>query len=260
MTIPIYQVDAFAEAPFQGNPAAVCPLDEWLPDDLLQSIATENNLSETAYFVKTGDHYHLRWFTPVAEVDLCGHATLASAFVLFEFLKIDQDLVSFHTRSGPLLVSRQDDRIVMDFPSRSIEPCDTPAILSESLGLAPQECYRTDDYFAVFNNEDEIRSLQPDFSLLKNLETRGIIVTAPGDAVDFVSRFFAPRHNIDEDPVTGSAHCLLAPYWAKRLGRTTLRAQQLSQRTGHLECRLADDRVIISGKVRPYLQGTITIA
>ncbi|MCH6258280.1 PhzF family phenazine biosynthesis protein [Puniceicoccaceae bacterium K14] len=258
MKLPIYQVDAFAEKPFSGNPAAVCPLEEWLPDHTLQAIAEENNLSETAYYVKEGDSYRIRWFTPNKEVDLCGHATLAAAYVLF-MLSNDQNDLSFKSRSGPLSVSKFEDTLTLNFPQQPGTLCDAPQNLSEALGKAPSECYAADDYMAVFESEADILSLEPDFSLLQSLQLRGVIATAPGESCDFVSRFFAPKYGIDEDPVTGSAHCTLTPYWSARLRKEKLNAQQLSKRRGHLTCEQHDDRILISGKAILYLEGSIFI-
>lgn len=259
MKIPIYQVDAFAEKPFEGNPAAVCPLDDWLPDETLQAIATENNLSETAFFIPRDDSYDLRWFTPVSEVDLCGHATLASAHVVFSKLNPNSSKILFQSRSGLLPVSRDGERLILDFPSQPGTKCPTPELLVNALGIAPIECYQSTDLMAVFDNQVQIEDMDPDFRLLKDIDVRGIIVTAAGEETDFVSRFFAPRHNIDEDPVTGSAHCMLAPYWSQKLGSHSLSAKQLSRRTGTLHCEIAGDRVLISGKTLLYLEGEIFV-
>ena len=259
MKLPIFQIDAFADAQFQGNPAAVCPLPEWLPDEVLQSIAEENNLAETAFYVKSDGHYDLRWFTPLREVDLCGHATLAAAHVLFALCETTDSQISFQSRSGPLRVLREDDLLTLDFPSQVGVPCEVPAGMAAALGASPNACYRAMDYMAVFESEAEIIALAPDFRGLAALDLRGVIVTAPGKTADFVSRFFAPNYGIDEDPVTGSAHCTLAPYWAVRLGKSVMDARQLSKRTGTLRCRVEGDRVFISGKAVTYLEGTIQI-
>ncbi len=259
MEIPYFQVDAFTDRIFGGNPAGVCPLHEWLDDDVLQAIATENNLSETAFFVKAADSYHLRWFTPVSEVDLCGHATLGTAHVLFRHLGHEGDTVRFTTRSGVLVVRQAGPRLEMDFPSRPGEPVDPPADLIAGLGIQPVKVFRSRDYMAIYEREEQIHSLRPDHNRLVNLECTGIIVTAPGEAVDFVSRFFAPAEGIPEDPVTGSAHCTLIPYWADRLGRTTLHARQVSARGGELFCRLQGDRVSIAGQAVTFMTGSIEI-
>jgi predicted PhzF superfamily epimerase YddE/YHI9 len=260
MKLPIFHIDAFAEAPFQGNPAAVCPLDSWLPDELLQSIAQENNLAETAFYVAKDEGYELRWFTPTKEVDLCGHATLAAAHVLLNSAGVAQSQVTFQSRSGQLRVFREEAFLTLDFPAQVGVACEVPVGLAEGLGARPRACYRAMDYMAVFESEEEIVAIAPDHRRLATLELRGVIVTAPGRSCDFVSRFFAPKYGIDEDPVTGSAHCTLAPYWAERLGKSTLQARQLSKRTGTLRCRLEGDRVFISGQTVPYLEGTIRAA
>ena len=257
MKLPIFQIDAFADVLFQGNPAAVCPLDSWLPDKVLQSIAEENNLAETAFYVRKNDHYDLRWFTPTKEVDLCGHATLAAAHVLFGLNGFNK--ITFQTRSGTLHVLREDNLLTLDFPAQVGVPCEIPTGMVEALGRKPHACYRAMDYLAVFDNEEEVVAMTPDFRRLTVLDLRGVIVTAPGRTVDFVSRFFAPNYGIDEDPVTGSAHCALAPYWAKRLGKPTMNARQLSKRTGTLRCRVEGERVFISGRTVAYLEGTIQI-
>lgn len=259
MKLPIFQIDAFADAPFQGNPAAVCPLDDWLPDGVLQSIAEENNLAETAFYVGRDGHYDLRWFTPTKEVDLCGHATLAAAHVVFMLDRVGRSLVTFQSRSGPLRVCREDDLLTLDFPAQVGVCCEIPAGMTEALGASPRECYRAMDYMAVFEDEEEIAAMTPDFRQLRTLDLRGVIVTSPGRTSDFVSRFFAPNYGVDEDPVTGSAHCTLAPYWAGRLGKHTLHARQLSKRTGTLRCRVAGDRVLISGRTAAYMEGTIQV-
>lgn len=260
MKIKQFQVDAFARKAFEGNPAAVCPLPAWLPDATMQAIAAENNLSETAFFVPGTDGFELRWFTPVAEVDLCGHATLASAHVLFNELGYDGSELRFATRSGELRVRRADHGLLaMDFPAIDSQPCVVPRELIAGLGVEPDEVYAADDYLAVFSDVQAIRNLALDFVALSKLDLRGVIATAPGEGEDFVSRFFAPRYGIAEDPVTGSAHCALAPYWTKRLGKSVLRARQLSQRGGDVLCELAGDRVIISGAAVTFLEGELRI-
>jgi PhzF family phenazine biosynthesis protein len=262
MKLPLYQIDAFASRIFAGNPAAVCPLDTWLDDDVMQSIAAENNLAETAFFVPGGDGYRLRWFTPVAEVDLCGHATLAAGFVVFRYLRPEAETVTFDSRSGPLTVTREADRLTLDFPALPVsEPLPPEELrpVAAALGAEPLEVRRGMDLMAVFATEAEVQGLQPDMALLSQLETRGVIATAPGEEVDFVSRFFAPALGIPEDPVTGSAHCALAPYWAPLIGKVQLMALQLSPRGGELLCEVAEERVRISGSAVLYLEGTIHV-
>ena len=263
MNIDLYQVDAFASKVFEGNPAAVCPLHEWLADDILLKIAMENNLSETAFFVEQGDGYKLRWFTPVAEVDLCGHATLASAHVLFEHLGYEREKILFYSNSGELRVKKEDPELVMDFPKTPADKTTPPETLLKGLGLEleTEEVYRSVDYMVVMDSQAGVAALDPDYHLLKKLDTRGIIATAPADHqdTDFVSRFFAPALGIDEDPVTGSAHTMLAPYWAERLAKDTLRARQLSSRGGEVLCRVSNERVELSGRAVTYLEGTIEV-
>ncbi|MGQ9633118.1 MAG: PhzF family phenazine biosynthesis protein [Bryobacteraceae bacterium] len=259
MKIPLFQVDAFTAELFRGNPAAVCPLDEWLPEPLLQSIAAENNLSETAFFVRRGGRFELRWFTPTVEVDLCGHATLASAFVILHYLEPDSKEVVFETRSGELRVKREDDWFAMDFPARPPSPCPEPPELAEALGAAPREVWSSRDLLAVLDSEKAVRELTPRFELLRRLDTFAVIVTAPGDEADFVSRFFAPRAGVDEDPVTGSAHCTLIPYWAGRLAKSKLRALQVSRRGGELLCEHHGTRVTIKGRCVLFLEGYISV-
>jgi PhzF family phenazine biosynthesis protein len=257
MKIPIYQIDAFTSRVFSGNPAAVCPLEQWLEDDLLQAIAQENNLSETAFFVPAQDGYHIRWFTPVAEVDLCGHATLASAFVIFNHLDRSEKRVTFESRSGALAVTLEGDWLSMDFPSQPPRACEAPPELLEALGEKPTQALRSEDYFIVFPDEDAVRRLSPDMTKLKQVDLRGIIVTARGKEVDFVSRFFAPNLGVDEDPVTGSAHCALVPYWSKQLDKKELHALQVSRRGGELYCRDLGERVAIAGRAVEYMKGIL---
>lgn len=257
MRIPIYQVDAFADRLFAGNPAAVCVLKQWPPDELLKAIAAENNLSETAFLTGNGARYRLRWFTPVVEVDLCGHATLAAAFVVFRFMEPELDAVRFETRSGELTVRRRDDWLEMDFPSRPPAPTEPPAGLLEALGRPPREIWKARDYMAVYDNEDDVRALTPEMAALSRVDMFAVIVTARGREADFVSRFFAPAAGVPEDPVTGSAHCTLAPYWASRLGKNALRARQLSRRGGEILCEMRGDRVALSGRAVLYLRGII---
>jgi predicted PhzF superfamily epimerase YddE/YHI9 len=259
MKLSIYQIDAFAEKPFEGNPAAVIPLQTWLPDALLQNIAQENNLSETAYFVEEGDHYRIRWFTPVAEVKLCGHATLASAYVLFNILGFGADQVLFTSQSGQLSVLRRGDSLQLDFPQTILARCECPPEISDAFGIEPLEVWRADDYMAVYRSEAEIAALDPDFTKLRKLETRGVIATARGVDTDFVCRFFAPRLGIDEDPATGSAYCALTPYWADMTGKQQLSAAQLSKRGARIECELHGERVFVSGTAVKFLEGRIEI-
>jgi PhzF family phenazine biosynthesis protein len=248
MKLPIYQVDAFTSRVFHGNPAAVCPLPSWLPDETLQSIALENNLSETAFLVGEGGSREIRWMTPTQEVDLCGHATLASAFVIFERLSRELSEVVFSSRSGPLWVRRQGERLVLDFPARPPRRCEPPAGLAEALGRPPLEVWAARDLMALYADEDEVRGLRPDMQKLRAVDTFAVIVTAPGREADFVSRFFGPRVGVPEDPVTGSAHCALAPYWAERLGRTRLLGYQASQRGGTVHVEHAGTRVRLAGQ------------
>ncbi|MGA8026262.1 MAG: PhzF family phenazine biosynthesis protein [Bryobacteraceae bacterium] len=259
MELPIYQVDAFTSAVFAGNPAAICPLKEWLPDETLQSIAAENNLAETAYFIRNGDSFLLRWFTPVCEVDLCGHATLASAYVLFNELRELGDALHFQTKSGELTVTRDGDLLTMDFPSRPPAKTDADPRLQAALGGNPLEILGARDYLVRYASADEVSNLSPDMEALKRIDRYAFIATAPGTDCDFVSRFFAPGKGIPEDPVTGSAHCTLIPYWAEKLGKTSLRARQISPRGGELFCELAGDRVKIAGRAALFLKGTILV-
>ncbi|MDB5250740.1 MAG: PhzF family phenazine biosynthesis protein [Segetibacter sp.] len=251
----IYKVDAFTSFLFGGNPAAVCPLETWLPDELMQKLAAENNLSETAFFVKEGDNYHLRWFTPEFEIDLCGHATLATAFILFTQLNYTADVISFQTKSGQLEVRRKEDLFELNFPSRVPQSCEPPEALLKGFNFPPSKVLKSRDYFLVYDDERTIRELVPDFQYLNTLNAVGIIVTAAGKEADFVSRFFVPNSVIGEDPVTGSAHCNLIPYWAKELNKSTLTAKQLSKREGELFCEHKGDRVTMAGKAVLYLKG-----
>jgi len=259
MKIPCYQVDAFAGQVFRGNPAAVCLLDAWLPDAVMQHIAAENNLAETAFTVPHGNGFDLRWFTPTIEMDLCGHATLAAAFVLFVERGFSGRAIEFHSRSGSLRVSREGEILTLDFPARPPQPCNPPAALVRGLGAQPAGVLKSRDYVAVYKTAAEVRALRPDFAALKTLDSLGIIATAPGEDCDFVSRFFAPQAGVDEDPVTGSAHCTLIPYWSSRLGKTKLFARQISARSGELFCELAGERVRIGGKAVLYLRGEIVL-
>ena len=255
----IYQIDAFADKVFSGNPAAVCPLDQWLSDDILQKIAMENNLAETAFYVKKDNQYQIRWFTPTVEVDLCGHATLAAAFVLFNHESHSENIIHFYSpRSGVLTVTKNGELLTLNFPTdilKQMELCDE---IIDCFDIKPQLVLKgKTDYFLVFDKEDEIRKITPVFDAISKLKGRGVIITAKGGKVDFVSRFFAPQSGINEDPVTGSAHTTLIPYWAKRLGKTELTAIQLSERKGYLQCSYLNDRVEISGQGKLYLIGEI---
>lgn len=260
MELTLYQIDAFADAVFKGNPAAVCPLTTWLPDEIMQKIAMENNLAETVYFVKEGSHYHIRWFTPTTEINLCGHATVAAAHVMHSYLGITDTHLSFTSKSGSLSVRKQNDLYVLNFPIDTILPVDVPAMAIEALGVAPKEAYKgISDYLLVYENETQLLDLVPNWNKLALVDTRGICVTAPGTTFDFVSRFFAPRFGINEDPVTGSAHTTLIPYWSKRLGKTKLLAKQVSSRGGVLYCTDLGNRTEIGGQAITYLKGTIFI-
>lgn len=262
MQIKIYQIDAFTDQRFKGNPAAVCPLDEWLPKATMQAIAAENNLAETAFFVKKGSDFDLKWFTPAVEVDLCGHATVATAKVIYDFLSYTEPEIRFHSNSGLLTVKREDDLLALNFPSYPPTVVnETPDGLIEGMGATPIEIWkgRTNDYMLVFESQAVVQNLSPDFRALSKVLARGIIATAKGESVDFVSRFFAPASGIDEDPVTGSSHTILVPYWAEKFGKTELTAQQISPRGGDLWLKLLGDRVEIAGKAVTYLYGTIEI-
>jgi PhzF family phenazine biosynthesis protein len=254
-------VDAFAEKVFAGNPAAVIPLEDWLEDSLMQKIAMENNLSETAYFVKTDQGYHLRWFTPEYEIDLCGHATLASAYVIKNFLEPHLAEINFTTqKAGVLKASARDGMYTLDFPSRIPQPCDVPGQLVKSIGTSTIiEVLKSRDYFVVLPDEDAVKNVEPDYALMKELDTIGVIVTAKGREADVVSRCFYPGAGIPEDPVTGSAHCNIVPYWSEKLGKTKLFCKQLSPRGGDLHCELEGDRVLMSGKCVLFMQGEIDI-
>jgi PhzF family phenazine biosynthesis protein len=263
MSLPIFHVDAFTDQPFKGNPAAVCPLKAWLDDKLLLAVAAENNLSETAFFVPEGEQFRLRWFTPWCEVNLCGHATLASAFVLLTILEPQREVVSFATRSGILTVRPEQDLLSMNFPALPPWNCPSPPPeLIEGLGsqTRPTSVLQIkDNYFAVYESEDDVRRVRPDLRLLEKLHPAGVAVTAPGIHSDFVSRYFVPSYGIPEDPVTGSTHCSLTPYWAQRLGKTSLHARQVSERGGEMWCELSDDRVILKGKAVLTMQGSLFI-
>lgn len=266
MKLAIYQVDAFASKSFTGNPAAVVPLDEWLPDDILQAIAEENNLAETAFFVASGEDYAIRWFTPTVEVDLCGHATLASAHVLFAELGLEANHLVFQSRSGPLLVeSLMGSRYRMGFPTQAGKVCDLPAGLVAGLGdgfrqASINECLFYEDYIVVLESEQAVAEVTPNFNLLASVPARGIIVTAKGSDVDFVCRFFGPAVGVNEDAVTGSAFTKLVPYWVNEFGRTKLSARQISTRGGSVDCELQGDTVYLSGDAITFLRGDITLS
>ncbi len=257
MKLKQYQVDAFTDKVFGGNPAAVVPLSSWPDDSFLQAIAEENNLSETAFFVSSENGFKLRWFTPAKEVDLCGHATLATAHVIFEILGYSKQVITFETRSGELFVERKGKSLEMNFPACLPTLRECSETLAKGLGQRPIEVLAADDYLAVFDSEATVRAITPNQALLGQLDLRGVIVTAPGTDVDFVSRFFAPKYGIPEDPVTGSAHCELAPYWANKLGKNILTAKQVSKRGGNITCELKADRVFLSGCAVTFMEGEI---
>ena len=260
MKIAMYQVDAFTDKVFRGNPAAVCPLKEWPSDEVMQAIAAENNLSETAFFVGGNGRFKLRWFTPRTEVDLCGHATLASAYVYFHFMDPQRRKVAFDTRSGRLGVSRVEDHLALDLPARPATRCEIPPALARALGKKPKELWASErDYMAVYAKEQDVRALAPHMDRLAKLDRGGVIVTAPGKQAHFVSRFFAPQFGIPEDPVTGSSHCTLVPYWSERLQLSRLLAHQVSARGGELLCMARGDRVGIAGRCALYLRGALVV-
>jgi predicted PhzF superfamily epimerase YddE/YHI9 len=259
MRLPLYQVDAFSPRVFAGNPAAICPLEEWLPAETMQAIAAENNLAETAFFVRNNGHFELRWFTPACEVDLCGHATLASAHVLFEVLNERGEQINFETKSGLLTVQREGELLVLNFPSRPPTAVEPHPDLLPSLGGEPMEVLAARDYLVRYATENDVLALTPNLERLAKVDRFAVIVTAPGIDVDFVSRFFAPAKGVPEDPVTGSAHCTLTPYWAMRLGKMEMRARQVSKRSGELLCRLLGDRVEMAGHAALYLRGEIEV-
>lgn len=262
MKLNIYQVDAFTDNIFSGNPAAVCPLEEWLTDDIMQKIAAENNLSETAFYVKKDTEYEIRWFTPTVEVDLCGHATIAAAFVIFQFENTQEETLYFNSpRSGILNVSKKEELLTLNFPADTIQPVDLSHEMKACFSIQPQAAFKgKTDYLFIFENEEEIQTLIPDFGLIAKLNARGVIVTAEGSNVDFVSRFFCPQSGINEDPVTGSAHTTLTPYWSQVLNKMELSAVQLSARKGSLLCKNLNERVEISGKSKLYLIGEIFLS
>jgi PhzF family phenazine biosynthesis protein len=259
LNIPYFEVLAFTSRHFAGNPAGVCVLDEWLPDGLMQKIAAENNLPETAFIIEGDKDFDLRWMTPTVEVDLCGHATLASAHVIFHHLGRKKETVSFQSHSGELRVDRKMHQLILDFPSQPACECKLPKNLAEGLRAQPKTVLKGRDYLAVFEREDDVAAINPDFEVLKELDSQGVIVTAAGDGCDFVSRYFAPAAGIPEDPVTGSTHCALIPYWSKRLGKGELRARQISRRGGELFCEDRGDRVGIGGNAVTYLDGHLHV-
>ena len=259
MELNLYQIDSFTDTPFEGNPAAIIPLKTWLPDNIMQSIADENNLSETVFFVPKNKEFHIRWFTPKTEVDLCGHATLAAAYVLFNIQGYNKERIEFESKSGTLTVLRNADWLVMDLPAQPPVPCNVPYEIVKAFDRASIECLRSEDYIVVFETESDIVSIKPDIAYLKKLDLRGVIITARSREYDFVSRFFAPKYGIDEDPVTGSAHTQLIPYWARKLEKTKMKAKQVSSRGGEILCELHNDRVLISGKAVKFLEGKIQL-
>ena len=259
MKLALYQIDAFADSVFKGNPAAVCPLESWLTDESMQAIAAENNLSETAFFVPTTDGYHIRWFTPTTEVALCGHATLASAYVLFEILGYTNNAIEFKSKSGLLKVTRKDNLLTLDFPAQPFTTCTPPEILLSAFNAKPVECLKAMDYIFVFESEQDIISAKPNLAQLAENDLRGVIITAASTKYDFVCRCFAPNYGIDEDPVTGSAYTQLVPYWKDKLNKQKLTAKQVSARGGEIWLEQKQNRVLISGKAVLYMQGEITI-
>ncbi len=258
-TIPLFQLDAFTDKPFAGNPAAVCVLYDWLPDSLMQSIALENNLSETAFLVPAGEGYKLRWFTPQAEVPLCGHATLASGWLILEHMQPGRDSVAFETKSGTLTVTRNGDMLMMDFPALPAKEVPLPAGFVEAIGAKPSKFLRAMKNMAVFDDEAAVLAIDPDLDYIKKMEGYGLIVTAPGKTSDCASRYFAPHVGVPEDPVTGSAHCTIVPYWAERLGKPDIHARQVSARGGDLYCRIDGDRVVMGGKARLVIEGRMSV-
>jgi len=259
MKISIFQVDAFTSELFCGNPAAVCPLESWIDDKILQLIAYENNLSETAFFVNENDGYRIRWFTPTCEVDLCGHATLASAYIIFNEIDSTVSNIKFFSNSGELNVTKNSDLISLDFPSLPPKISQNPEKIYSAFNIKPIEVLEAEDYLLIYESQEQIESILPDLNVLRDIDLRGVIVSSKGKDCDFVSRFFAPKYGIDEDPVTGSAHCTLIPYWSEKLGKKRLHAIQLSKRGGELFCEMKNDRVIISGHAVKYFSGEIFI-
>ena len=266
MKMEYYVVDVFTDAVFSGNPAGVCLLGDWLPDGILQNIAMENNLSETAFLVKRDSYYDLRWFTPEIEIDLCGHATMGSAYVLFTFKEKNTNVLEFHTQSGTLTVEKKGDMLWMNFPSRPATPAERYMSIRDALQIDEFEVYKSADLLVVLGNEDMVKQIEPNYDLLKCVKDEanmpgnnfGVIITAPGSDCDFVSRYFAPNAGVSEDPVTGRAHCVLIPYWSERLGKNIMSAKQLSKRGGNIYCEDAGERVVIGGKAALYLTGQIS--
>jgi len=259
MKLALYQVDAFAETVFKGNPAAACPLEAWLDNDCLQAIAAENNLSETAFFIPTTDGYHIRWFTPTTEVALCGHATLAAAYVLFEILNYTKSTIHFQSQSGLLTVTRKDNLLTLDFPAQPPTVCTPPDILLAAFKTKPVLCLKAADYIFVFESEQDVIDARPNLAYLAENDLRGVIITAASTKYDFVCRCFAPNYGIDEDPVTGSAYTQLVPYWSKKLNKHNLFAKQVSARGGEVWLEQKTNRILISGKAVLYMQAEITI-
>ena len=261
MRLPIFQVDAFTDKVFGGNPAAVCPLEHWLSDNVMQQIAVENSVAETAFFIPLDEGFEIRWFTPEIEMDLCGHATLAAAHVIARHFNSSLSSLRFQSNSGELTVAVEEKLLTLNFPSRKPEPSEVPQVILDAIQVGPEETLKSRDYVLVFKNEEVIRHLEPKQNILDqiNLDPGGVVVTAPGKEVDFVSRYFTPQASIFEDPVTGSAHCSLIPYWSERLGKESMLALQLSPRVGKLICKNAGERVLISGEAVTYLEGYVTI-
>ena len=259
MELNLYQVDAFASQTFSGNPAAVCPLSAWLPDSVMQNIAAENNLSETAFFVPTTAGFHIRLFTPTSEVNLCGHATLATAHVIFEALNYSPPDIHFTSKSGALFVSKNRYGLQLNFPNQAASPCPTPNAITAAFDRAPIQCLSNVNYIAIFDDEDFVKTVTPDFDQLSTLDLQGVVITSKSQSYDFISRCFAPKYGINEDPVTGSSFTELAPYWSQQLDKMHLNAKQVSKRGGNVHCELQGDRVLISGQATLYLKGTIYI-
>ncbi len=259
MKLKLYQIDAFAKNTFEGNPAAVCPLDNWIDESIMQKIANENNLSETAFFVKDKNQFYIRWFTPSKEVDMCGHATLASAYVIFDILNYQESEIVFNSKSGILKVSKENDRFKMNFPIQEIEKCNIPDNILKAFETKPIECYKSMDYLLIFEEEENIINASPNLELLKDIDARGVIITSQSKEYDFINRFFAPKYGIDEDPVTGSAFTQLVPYWNRVLKKDNFKAKQVSKRAGEVFCRIENNRVEISGYAIKYLEGVIEV-